>query len=196
LGTVTGFAAMILLTFLLVLRAKDVDARHLHIDESLDRKSRQIELATPSLEERKEQSITSIETEMQMLDTNTSGCRHISICFLFAYLMQSLTLLFLNGKVCVSQKCSLSNGARSLITSCILWVFCALLPILMLRKGRKNQRRLRQMRRQIARIKEQHADEGSATSELRKNTDNDVLDTTIDTSDDSDTSDIVQKEDV
>ena len=196
LGTVTGFAAMILLTFLLVLRAKDVDARRLHIDESFDRKSRQIELATPSSEERKEQSITSIETEIKMLDTNTSGCRQISICYLVAYLMQTLTLLFLNGKVCVSQKCSLSNGARSLIISCILWVFCALLLILMLRKGRKNQRRLRQMRRKIARIKEQHKEEGSAASELRKNADNDVLDTTIDTSDDSDTSDIVQKEDV
>eukprot|EP00984_Skeletonema_dohrnii_P038199 scaffold41149_cov172-Skeletonema_dohrnii-CCMP3373.AAC.1 len=193
LGTVTGFAAMILLTFLLVLRAKDVDSRRLHIEEP---KSRQIELATPSLEERKEQSITSIETEMQMLDTNTSGCRQISICFLIAYLMQSLTLLFLNGEVCVSQKCSLSNGARSLIISCILWVFCALLLIFMLRKGRKNQMRMRQMRRKIARIKEQHKEEDSAASELRKNTDNDVLDTTFDTSDDSDTSDIVQKEDV
>ena len=52
------------------------------------------------------------------------------------------------------------------------------------------------MRRKIARIKEQHKEEGSAASELRKNADNDVLDTTIDTSDDSDTSDIVQKEDV
>ena len=52
------------------------------------------------------------------------------------------------------------------------------------------------MRRQIARIHKAQADESSLESELRKDRDNDVLDTTIDTSDDSDTSDIVQNEDV
>ena len=136
----------------------------------------------------------SIKIEMQMLDINTSGCRQIAVCFLIAYLMQSLTLLFLNGKVCVSQQCSLSAGARSLITACVLWVVSALMLIFMLTKRRKNQKRLRTMRRQIARIQRAQAEENSLECELRKDRDNDVLDTTIDTSDDSDTSDIVQKE--
>lgn len=138
----------------------------------------------------------SIKIEMQMLDINTSGCRQIAVCFLIAYLMQSLTLLFLNGKVCVSQQCSLSAGARSLITACILWVISALLLVFMLTKRRKNQKRLREMRRQIARIQKAQAEENSSASDLRKNRVNDVLDTTNDTSDDSDTSDIVQNEDV
>ena len=198
LGTVMGFSATILLAFLLVRRAKGVDTKRLCCqEESLDRTSNENDLAIPSLEERKEQSIMSIETEMQMLDTNTSGCRQIAVCFLIAYLMQSLTLLFLNGNVCVSQQCSLSSGARSLITSCALWVVCALLLISMLTKRRKNQKRLRQMRRQIARIKaERQAEENSLANELHRDRSNDVLDSTFDTSDDSDTSDIVQKEDV
>ena len=52
------------------------------------------------------------------------------------------------------------------------------------------------MRRQIARIHKAQADENNLESELRKDRDNDLFDTTIDTSDDSDTSDIVQNEDV
>lgn len=196
-GAVIGFSATILLAFLLVLRAKDVDTKRLCCqEESSDRTSSQNDLAIPSFEERKEKSIMSIETEMQMLDTNASGCRQIAVCFLIAYLMQSLTLLFLNGKVCVSQQCSLSSGARSLITSCVLWVSCAMLLIFMLSKRRKNEKRLRQMRRQIAMIKERQSRENNLANELRRDRDNDVLDSTFDTSDNSDSSDIAQKEDV
>ena len=197
LGTVIGVSASILLAFLLVLRAKGIDTKRLcSQEESVDQTSSQNDLAIPSLEERKEQSIMSIKMEMHMLDINTSGCRQIAVCFLVTYLMQSLTLLFLNGKVCVSQQCSLSAGARSLITACVLWVISALMLIFMLTKRRKNQKRLREMRRQIARIQKAQTEENSLESELHKDRDSDVLNTTIDTSDDSDTSEIVQKEDV
>lgn len=179
IGTMIGFMATILLTFLLVLRAKDVDELRRRQDDYLERGSSRIHL----------------------LDTNTSGCRQISACFLIAYLMQCLTLLFLNGSVCVRQKCSISSGARSLIASCILWVICALLLTLMLEKGRKDQKKLRQLRRRVVtRIGKRPAEEDSGTIELRENIDDsDVLDTTCDTAasnDDSDTSDTVQKEDV
>jgi len=177
LGTVIGFIATILLTFLLVLRAKDVDERRMRQRDSLERRSSQIHL----------------------LDINTSGCRQISACFLIAYLMQCLTLLFLNGNVCVSQRCTISSGARSLITSCILWVLCALLLMLMLEKGRKNRKKLRELRKRDSRMRKQQAEKDSGNIELRENIDSNILDTTFDTavsSDDSDTSDRVQKEDV
>ena len=52
------------------------------------------------------------------------------------------------------------------------------------------------MRRQIAMIKERQSRENNLANELRRDRDNDVLDSTFDTSDDSDSSDIAQKEDV
>jgi hypothetical protein len=71
----------------------------------------------------------------------------------------------------------------------------------MLEKGRKDQKKLRQLRRRVVtRIGKRPAEEDSGTIELRENIDDsDVLDTTCDTAasnDDSDTSDTVQKEDV
>ena len=190
-GTVIGFAAAILLTFLLLLRAKGVDERRIRQDDSLERRSSQLELAMPSSEKRKKKSITSIETEMHMLDDiNTAGCRQISVCFLIAYLLQCLSLqLFLNGNVCVSQRCSLSSGARSLITSCVLFVICALLLTVTLEKGKKNQKKLRQLRRTSRKRKQQ-----AEGDEFCENSDDGVLDTTANS--DNGISNSVQKEDM
>ena len=169
LGTVIGFIATCLLALLLLIDAKDVDERLMHYSDTLKSSS----------EESKEQSIAYCERTIDALETPTSGCREISACFLLAYLIQCLTLLFLNGRVCVSQKCSLSSGARSLITACILWIVNALLLILMMQKERRNQHKLQQQRRRNSIPKKQKTQEDIEAG--RENNGDDILTLTLDT---------------
>jgi len=83
------------------------------------------------------------------LDTNTSGYRPISILFLLSYLLQSLTLLFLDSNICREQICALSTGAHMLLVSCVLWIVCGLLMLFMMKRVMKNERRVRRYRRRM-----------------------------------------------
>jgi len=83
------------------------------------------------------------------LDTNTTGYRPISILFLLSYLLQSLTLLFLDSNICREQVCTLSNGAHMLLVSCVLWIVCGLLMLFMMKRVMKNERRVRRFRRRM-----------------------------------------------
>ena len=180
-GTMVGTIATILLSCLLLIRVKNIDDRRIHLNNSLDgRRPSGIELPLSASDDREDQ-LTFIEKEMLVLDTDTSGCRQISICFLICYLLQCLTLMFLNGKVCVSQRCILASGARSLIASCILWVVSALLLILMIKIGRRNQTKIRHLRKEISRLK-------SLQKEAGDNEDNDIMDLSLARTD-SETSD-------
>ena len=180
-GTMVGTIATILVSCLLLIRVKNIDDRRIHLNNSLNgRRSSGIELTLSASEDRDDQ-LTFVEKEMLELDTDTSGCRQISICFLVSYLLQCLTLMFLNGKVCVNQRCILASGARSLIASCILWVVSALLLILMIKIGRRNQTKIRHLRKEISRLK-------SLQKEARDNEDNDIMDLSLARTD-SETSD-------
>ena len=174
-GTMVGTIATILLSCLLLIRVKNIDDRRI-LNNSLDgRRSSGIELP------HREDQLTFVEKEMLVLDTDTSGCRQIATCFLISYLLQCLTLMFLNGKVCVSQRCILASGARSLIASCILWVVSALLIILMIKMGRRNQTKIRHLRKEISRLK-------SLQKEARDDEDNVIMDLSLSRTD-SETSD-------
>ena len=83
------------------------------------------------------------------LDTNTSGYRPISILFLLSYLLQSLTLLFLDSNICREQVCTLSIGAHMLLVSCVLWIVCGLLMLFMMKRVMKNERRVRRLKRRM-----------------------------------------------
>lgn len=167
-GTMVGTIATILLSCLLLIRVKNIDDRRIHLKNNLEgRRTSAIELSLSPSEDRGDQ-LTFLEKEMLVLDTDTSGCRQISTCFLICYLLQSLTLVFLNGKVCVSQRCILASGARSLIASCILWVVSALLLILMIKIGRRNQTKIRHLGKEISRVR-------SLQKEARDNEDNVVI---------------------
>ncbi len=180
-GTMVGTIATILLSCLLLIRVKNIDDRRIYLNNSLGgRRSSAIELPVSPPEDRQDQ-LTFLEKERLVLETDTSGCRQISICFLVSYLLQCLTLMFLNGKVCVSQRCILASGARSLIASCILWVVSALLLILMIKIGRRNQTKIRHLRKEISRLK-------SLQKEARDNEDNDIMDLSLARTD-SETSD-------
>jgi len=85
------------------------------------------------------------------LDTNTLGYRPISILFLLSYLLQSLTLLFLDSNICREQVCTLSSGAHMLLVSCALWIVCGLLMLFMMKRVMKNERRVRRFRRRMLR---------------------------------------------
>lgn len=179
-GTMVGTIATILLSCLLLIRVKNIDDRRI-LNNSLDgRRSSGIELPLSTSEDGEDQ-LTFVENEMLVLETDTSGCRQIATCFLISYLLQCLTLMFLNGKVCVSQRCILASGARSLIASCILWVVSALLLILMIKIGRRNQTKIRHLRKEISRLK-------SLQKEARDNENNDIMDLSL-VRTDSETSD-------
>jgi len=179
-GAMVGTIATILLCCLLLIRVKNIDDRRTLNNSLGGRRSSAIELPLSPSEDRQDQ-LTFLEKEMLVLDTDTSGCRQISICFLLSYLLQCLTLMFLNGKVCLSQRCILASGARSLIASCILWVVSALLLILMIKIGRRNQTKIRHLRKEISRLK-------SLQKEARDNEDNDIMDLSLARTD-SETSD-------
>jgi hypothetical protein len=171
-GTMVGTISTILLSCLLLIRVKNIDDRRIHLNNNSEgRRTSAIELPLSALEDREDQ-LKFIEKEMLVLDTDTSGCRQISACFLICYLLQCLTLMFLNGKVCVSQRCILASGARSLIASCILWVVSALLLILMIKIGRRNQTKIPHLRKEISRLK-------SLQKEAGDNEDNDIMDLSL-----------------
>ena len=90
-----------------------------------------------------------IKNNLLKLDTNTSGYRPISILFLLSYLLQSLTLLFLDSNICREQVCTLSTGAHMLLVSCVLWVVCGLLMLFMMKRVMNNERRVRRYRRRM-----------------------------------------------
>ena len=94
-------------------------------------------------------SKSNIAYDLLALDTNTSGYRPISILFLLSYLLQSLTLLFLDSNICREQVCTLSTGAHMLLASCVLWIVCGLLMLFMMKRVMKNERRVRRFRRML-----------------------------------------------
>ena len=68
-----------------------------------------------------------------------------------SYLLQSLTLLFLDSNICREQVCTLSSGAHMLLVSCALWIVCGLLMLFMMKRVMKNERRVRRFRRRMLR---------------------------------------------
>ena len=87
--------------------------------------------------------------DLLTLDTNTSGYRPISILFLLSYLLQSLTLLFLDSNICRERVCTLSTGAHMLLVSCVLWIVCGLAMLFMMKRVMNNERRVRRFKRRM-----------------------------------------------
>ena len=112
----------------------------------LDRRS-----SSASEQHHYQQTNPSKANNLLKLDTNTSGYRPISILFLLSYLLQSLTLLFLDSNICREQVCTLSTGAHMLLVSCVLWIVCGLLMLFMMKRVMKNERRVRRFRRRMLR---------------------------------------------
>jgi len=110
----------------------------------LDRRS-----SSTSEQHHYQQATPSKSNKLLKLDTNTSGYRPISILFLLSYLLQSLTLLFLDSNICREQVCTLSNGAHMLLVPCVLWIVCGLLMLFMMKRVMRNERRVRRFRRRM-----------------------------------------------
>ena len=110
----------------------------------LDRRS-----SSASEQHHYQQTNPSKANNLLKLDTNTSGYRPISILFLLSYLLQSLTLLFLDSNICREQVCTLSTGAHMLLISCVLWIVCGLLMLFMMKRVMRNKRRVRRLKRRM-----------------------------------------------
>jgi len=159
LGILFGSCATLLLGLLIIRRSgfnNQVDGRRWHncissrmkirsSDECiLDRRS-----SSASEQHHYQQTTPFKANNLLKLDTNTTGYRPISILFLLSYLLQSLTLLFLDSNICREQVCTLSSGAHMLLVSCVLWIVCGLLMLFMMKRVMKNKRRVRRYRRRM-----------------------------------------------
>jgi len=150
LGILFGSCATLLLGLLIIRRSgmrwNNCILSRMKIRSSdeciLDRRS-----SSASEQHHYQQTTSYKSNNLLKLDTNTSGYKPISILFLLSYLLQSLTLLFLDSNICREQVCTLSNGAHMLLVSCVLWVVCGLLMLFMMKRVMNNERRVRRFKR-------------------------------------------------
>ena len=166
MGSIMGVISTILLIALIVFRGRDAKRRQSYRRELKDELHRENSAQTqqqnnvgatslqPNSTVLQNYQSLSVSNNLLPLDTDSSGYRPISICFLLSYLFQSLTLLFLDCKLCRDQLCSISTGARSLLVACALWVVSGLLVLFMMKKVRRNQRQVRKLKRRVSRLAE------------------------------------------
>lgn len=167
MGSIMGIISTMLLVSLILVRGRDAKRRWKRgIDvrrELRHNKRLQRQLSgsdEPLVQQHQHQPESTVSRHHQTLleannllslDTDSSGYRPISICFLISYLLQSLTLLFLDSDLCRNQVCSMSTGAHGLLAACLLWVVSGLLTLFMMKKVRTNERRVRRFKRRISR---------------------------------------------
>lgn len=151
-GSICGVAATFLLGTLIVRRDRDARRRR----RSRKDGQRKLQRRQSSRVELLGQTDTATQlaaatNELLLLDINSSGYRPISIYFVAAYLLQSLTLLFLDSQLCRKQGCSLSSGAHYLLIACVLWMASGVLVLTMFKQVRRNERRARLFKRRMDR---------------------------------------------
>lgn len=155
LGSIMGVCATMLLVTLIILRIKEGMRREEYkqevVDELLCNKSSSSNGKANKDPEKEQKARISKANRLLSLDTNASGYRPISICFLLSYLLQSLTLLFLDSSICREQVCTMSKGSYMLLTSCILWVISGLLVLYMMKRVIQNDRLVRRFKRKLGR---------------------------------------------
>ena len=217
MGSMVGICSSCLLTALILCRNQDAKKRwrdrRRERHETLDRNKMHARMQRQHDDERvtsqpnenisaasQQYQMLSLTNSFPLLDTNSSGYRAISTCFLLSYQLQSLTFLFLDSDICREQVCSMSTGAHALILSCILWIMSALLVLFAMKQIRNNERQERLLKRKAALVHANMLDaaEDSQIKDLRINLDakfcvfdpdgqvldaDSVLDTTIETGD-------------
>jgi hypothetical protein len=152
LGTMMGLTSTGLLIALIVRRgqlAKRSWLRRRKLWDELRQRKRNAQNQSAVLQQPETCETIFLANNLLMLETDSSGYRPISICFLLSYLMQNLTLLFFDSDICRNQVCSMSTGAHGLLAASLLWVVSGLLLLFMMKKVIRNERQVRQLKRRM-----------------------------------------------
>ena len=152
LGTMMGLTSTGLLIALIVRRGQLAKRRWLRrrkVWDELRQRKRNAQNQSAELQQPETCETILLASNLLMLETDSSGYRPISICFLLSYLMQNLTLLFFDSDICRNQVCSMSTGAHGLLAASVLWVVSGLLLLFMMKKVIRNERQVKQLKRRI-----------------------------------------------
>jgi len=150
LGTMMGLTSTGLLIALIVRRGQLAKRRWLrrrNVWDELRQRKRNAQNQSAVLQQPETCETILLASNLLMLETDSSGYRPISICFLLSYLMQNLTLLFFDSDICRNQVCSMSTGAHGLLAASVLWVVSGLLLLFMMKKVIRNERQVKQLKR-------------------------------------------------
>ena len=149
LGTMMGLASTGLLIALIVRRgqlAKRRCLRRRKVWNELRKRKRNTQNQSAVVTQPETYDTMLIANNLLILETDSSGYRPISICFLLSYLMQNLTLLFFESDICHNQVCSMSTGAHGLLAASLLWAVSGLLLLFMMKEVIRNERQVRQLK--------------------------------------------------
>lgn len=152
LGTMMGLTSTGLLIALIIRRGQLAKRRWLRrrkVWDDLRQRKRNAQNQSAVLQQPETCETILLANNLLMLETDSSGYRPISVCYLLSYLMQNLTLLFFDSDICRNQVCSMSAGARGLLAASLLWVASGLLLLFTMRKVIRNERQVRQLKRRV-----------------------------------------------
>lgn len=171
-GTIMGLASTGLLIALVVRRGRVNTrrwSRRLEKGNEIRQRKRNAQDQSAALQQPETCDKLSLSNSLLMLDTDSSGYRPISICFLISYLMQNLTLIFFDSDICRNQVCSMATGAHGLLAASLLWVVSGLLLLFMMKKILRNERQIRRFKRRILLNRSLGARQGASKQPTQSN---------------------------